>query len=304
MTLLEDIQNSAVDAQCDLGTLLRKCKLLAAKLGSKPLEDWLVWESNGYPENVNVPEYRIWPLELKGHFAGPYGSGIRNAPIPYICLPEKAREKFQRYECRQSIVSIEELLIANTQKGPMQVATGDLAVALGESVYEGQNCIQAWAEFSSGILIELLNSVRNRILDFSLALWKEEQSLSDSPTNSSKAVDSSQVTQIFNTTVYGGSANLVGSSNFSTIEFNIEKGDFSALDHLLRENGVEDNDIKELKSAIESDKTPASTKKFGPKVSSWIAMMVKKAAEGSWKVGLSAAGTLLGQALLKYYGLQ
>jgi hypothetical protein len=24
------------------------------------LEDWLVWESNGYPDNVEVPEYRVW----------------------------------------------------------------------------------------------------------------------------------------------------------------------------------------------------------------------------------------------------
>jgi AbiTii len=39
VTLLEEIQNSAVDAQIDLATLLRKCKLLAARLGNQPLED-------------------------------------------------------------------------------------------------------------------------------------------------------------------------------------------------------------------------------------------------------------------------
>lgn len=47
MTLLEDIQQSAVDSKSNLGELLRKCKLLAARLGSQPLEDWLIWESNG-----------------------------------------------------------------------------------------------------------------------------------------------------------------------------------------------------------------------------------------------------------------
>lgn len=71
MTLLEDIQNSAVDANSDLGTLLRKCKLLAARLGSQPLEDWLIWESNGYPDDVPVPDYRIWSLEVKGDFVDP-----------------------------------------------------------------------------------------------------------------------------------------------------------------------------------------------------------------------------------------
>jgi len=65
MTLIEEIQREAVDSKSDLGMLLRKCKLLAARLGSKPLEDWLLWESNGYPGDVQVPDYRIWPLELK-----------------------------------------------------------------------------------------------------------------------------------------------------------------------------------------------------------------------------------------------
>ncbi len=37
MTLLEDIQNAAIDAENDLGTLRRKCKLLAARLGSQHL---------------------------------------------------------------------------------------------------------------------------------------------------------------------------------------------------------------------------------------------------------------------------
>jgi hypothetical protein len=39
MTLLQDIQNAAVDASSNLATLLRKCKLLAARLGSQQLED-------------------------------------------------------------------------------------------------------------------------------------------------------------------------------------------------------------------------------------------------------------------------
>ena len=53
MSLLEDIQSAAVDSNSDLGTILRKCKLLAARLGSKTLENWLIYESNGYPLDVS-----------------------------------------------------------------------------------------------------------------------------------------------------------------------------------------------------------------------------------------------------------
>lgn len=301
VALLEDIQNSAVDGNSDLGTLLRKCKLLAARLGIKPLEDWLLCESNGYPDDVPVPEYRIWPLEVKGHFSGPFGSGLRNAPIPSACLPDKIRKRYQNYECRQSIASIEAMVRAEKVGGTLSVSTGDLALILGQKVYQHQNCIQTWAEFSTNHLIELLNAVRNRIVDFSLALWKEQPNAGESNVNT--AVDRSRITQIFNTTVYGGAANLVGSAHHSTIEFNIEAKNFTSLERVLRENGVDENDVNELKVALEDDEQPNPNKGFGPRVSSWISKMMKKAAEGSWEVGVGAAGTLLAQAIAKYYGL-
>jgi len=140
MTLLEDIQNSAVDSKSDLAALLRKCKLLAARLGSQPLEDWLLWESNGYPDDVEVPPYRIWSLEIKGHFAGAMGAGLRDAPIPLACVPEKARAHYERYECQQSIASIEAIL-ASADSGTLNVSTCDLALILGN---EGVPALQLY----------------------------------------------------------------------------------------------------------------------------------------------------------------
>ena len=174
MTLLEEIQSAAVDQNSDLGTILRKCKLLAARLGSQPLENWLIYESNGYPEEIEVPDYRVWSLEVKGHFTGPFGSGMRNAPIPLMFIPDNVRDSYKNYKCRQSIPSLEALLEkSKTTDGTWQVNTGDLAVILGTNVYETQNCIAAWAECSVGTIINVLNTVRNRILDFTLAVWKK-----------------------------------------------------------------------------------------------------------------------------------
>lgn len=302
MKLLEDIQDSAIDAKSDLGTLLRKCKLLAVRLGSQPLEDWLIWESNGYPDDVPVPNYRVWSLEVKGHFVGPLGSGLRNAPIPLACIPGDASEHYKNYECRQSIASIEEILSRAEGKN-LRVSTGDLALTLGTNVYEYQNCMQAWAEFSTSNLIELLNSVRNRILDLSLAVWKEAPNAGELGNSPSDKLESTRVTQIFNTTVYGGSANLVGTSNASEIAFNIGIKDFSSLGRVLNENGIAKEDIETLRAAIESEPVPTEKDKFGTRVSAWIAKMMEKAAEGSWKIGLGAAGNLLAQAISQYYGL-
>lgn len=302
MTLLEDIQNSAVDAKSDLGTLLRKCKLLAARLGSQPLEDWLVRESNGYPDNIEVPEYRVWSLQVKGHFTGSFGSAIQNAPIPLICIPEKARKSYERYECRQSVSNVETTL-ATTKAGMLQVSTQDLAVALGTKVYQDYSCLQAWAEFSTTHFVELVNTVRNRILDFSLALWKEEPLAGETKGAPAQGLGASKVTQIFNTTVYGGAANLVGSVHNSSVSFHVLTNDFASLEKVLRDNGITTDDITGLHTAIDSDQPPSSPQSFGPRVSSWIAAMAGKAANGTWKIGLGVAGSLLEKAIAKYYGL-
>jgi len=301
MTLIEEIQQEAVDSKTDLGALLRKCKLLAARLGSKPLEDWLIWESNGYPDDVEVPGYRIWSLELKGHFCGPFGSAIHHAPIPWVCVPEELRDAFQTYRCRQSIASIQDL-VQKAEGGTLQVHTGDLAVALGTNVYQNQNCIQAWAEFSVGNLIELLNAVRNRILDFAIAIWKEAPNAGEVQ-KADGGIETARVTQIFNTTVYGGAANIVGSADNSSVSFSVSENDLESLEKVLRDAGVSERDLEELRSALAADSPPERGAGFGSRVSDWIAGMMRKAAQGSWKVGLSVAGNLLAKAISRYYGL-
>ena len=185
----------------------------------------------------------------------------------------------------------------------MHINTGDLALALGQKVYQGQNCIQAWAECGEGHLVEVLNSVRNRILDFTLAIQKEAPGAGETVPGSSGDIKTERVSQIFYTTVYGGAANLVGAANDSTITFNISTQDFQSLERVLEQNGVKKPDLLELKGTLESESVKNPSEGFGPKVSMWIAKMMQKAADGSWQIGLGAAGNLLARAIAKYYGV-
>lgn len=307
MTILEDIQNTAVDGRSDLASILRKCKLLAARLNSKPLEDWVIWESNGYPEGIEVPDYRVWSLEVRGHFAGPFGSAIRNAPIPIDLLSfisKESRDTYKNWQCRLSVANIEETL-RNSERDRVSVSTGNLAVVIGTRLYEDgvYNCVQTWAEFGRGHLVELLNTVRNRILDFALAMEKENPSAGEKGEKELAEVTApSKVTQIFNTTVYGGAAQVVGTATNSRIGLKLKAQDFSALQKILHDMGVEKPDIDELKLALDQEPVP-KTKGFGPKVSSWIGKMVGKAAEGGWQISAGAAGDLLAKLITQYYGI-
>jgi hypothetical protein len=195
-----------------------------------------------------------------------------------------------------------EQLLRGAEQDILNVSTGDLAVVLGTNVYEGLNCIQAWAEFGKGHIYELFNSVRNRILDFSIAVWKEDPTAGDSAKPLDSSLAPSRVTQIFNTSVYGGSANLLGTADHSRVTFSVHQGDIQSLENVLRENDISQEDIDNLTTAIKEDERPVEKGKFGPKVSDWISRMIKKAAEGTWAITVSAAGNLLSQVISNYYG--
>ena len=58
MGLLHEIQEAVLQTGNDLGPVLLKLRLLASRLGSKPFEDWVMHESEGYPPDSPVPSYR------------------------------------------------------------------------------------------------------------------------------------------------------------------------------------------------------------------------------------------------------
>ena len=308
MNLLEDIQSTAADSSSSVSTLLRKCKILAARLGNQQLENWMVWESNGYPKDVPVPRYRMWRLQVRGNFLGPYAS-LSHALIHTVRLPKDVQKNYNEYECRFSIAAIESAVESAMKKNDNRIVleTGGLASVLGKSVYTNMTCIECWAECGAGNFIEVINIVRDRVLDFSLALWDGNPPKDELNLNTQEPFSPDKVTQLvnqtFNTTVHGGTANLLGTANNSSVEFNIELNDFESVRRVLQDSSVSEEDIAELEIAMTEDEPPSSPDQFGSKVSSWIAKMMKKASEGTWNVGISVAGNLLSQTLSKYYGL-
>ena len=301
MNLLEDIQTAAVDPSNDLSTLLRKCKLLTIHLKSRPLENWLRYESTGYPEDVQAPDYRVWRLEFKGNFSGPLRSSIENAPIPTTCIPEKTLKAFEQYMCQDSIFSLEEAIKSNSSD-TFRVSTGNLALYLGMKVYKHHCCLDAWGEYKKEHVHQLLNSVRHRILDFALAVWKEKPSAGNPDASTASMLSPMRVTQIFHTIVYRREANSLDSQSKKKTAYDFTENDCSSLKSILWENGVSHEDIEDLGHALESDDKPDSAERFGPHVSAWIAKMMQKAADGSWNIRIGKAGNLLDQTLARFYG--
>ena len=58
MSLLREIQNDLARTDADAVSVLRKCKILAARLNSPELTRWVDCELDGFPDTQPVPEYR------------------------------------------------------------------------------------------------------------------------------------------------------------------------------------------------------------------------------------------------------
>lgn len=62
--------------------------------------------------------------------------------------------------------------------------------------------------------------------------------------------------------------------------------DFESLRKILNDNGVPEENISELHSALLSDTAPKCSDKFGKRVSAGIAKMTQKVSDGSWNIAI------------------
>ena len=234
MSLLRDIQNSAVDANEPIGTLLRKCKILAVRLGSSELKSWVECELNGYSEKDELPDYRIMSVGCKGHFSGGFGAAMNNAEIPSRCIPQDFREGLFTSYLAQPISSIESL-INDSDGGTVQEPwPADVTAHFGMKMYQGYNCMQAWKVIPVNALVGILDMIRNKVLNFVLEIESEDPQAGDAPINS-KPVAEEKVQQVFHTYITGNVQNVAtGSSNVNQHAVNNEQNEmFNELLHAL-----------------------------------------------------------------------
>lgn len=215
MSLLRQIQDAAIDSSIDLPTLLRKCKVLAARLGNDDLKLWIDRELSGYENREDLPEYRILSVNSKGHFGGPFGSGLRNADIPLSCFPEDFREILGYSYFTQPIAAMASL-VANGKSGTLQEPWNpDLVAHFGQRIYENMVCMQAWKVIPTSALVAALDTVRTRILNFALEIEAQNPAAGEAMANE-KPVPQETVQHIFNTYITGDVQNLAsGSTNFT-----------------------------------------------------------------------------------------
>ncbi len=211
MSLLREIQSAAIDSAVPLTTLLRKCKVLAARLGNAEFKQWIEDELSGYKSAEALPPYRKLHVNSKGHFSGPFQSGLRNADIPLSCIPEEFRERLSKSHMKEPIAALEDLVAKSDSGTAMEPWNPDFVALVGSRIYEDMNCMQAWKVIPFNTVVAALDSVRTLVLNFVLEIEAEAPDAGEAALNSNP-VPQDKVHQIFNTFISGNVQNLATAS--------------------------------------------------------------------------------------------
>ena len=305
MSLLREIQAAAIDSGVDVTVLLRKCKVLAARLSYTSFKQWLGFELDGYPDAESLPPYRKLIVQSQGDFSGAYRSGLKNAPIPPSCLPEAFREGISTAYFMEPISYLASVVrdVTSENNALRMPWPPDLTALVAHQIYQNMNCLSAWRTIPKSALVSIVDSVRNKILDFVLEIEAEapdigETGLEDSP------ITESRVNQVFNTFISGSGQVVAGDSTVGQQTFmSINAGDFSGLRKYLESIGLQATDLDELDAAISDDKDNNPEERFGSNVSNWLGGIIKKVSDGALNVSPAVAANLITKALESYFGM-
>lgn len=310
MSLLRDIQTSIIESEQSIAPILLKLRLLAARLGSSPLEEWVKYESEGYPEGVDIPDYRRIPVSYRGTFFGSYGSSISDVPISGSLIEKYAGEKWVNHQNRQSVAAIDDLVKSSSEGGTLRIDASDLILCLQGKVYKDYACNSVVGTVSRTSLVEIQHAVRVRVLELTIQLEKSvpvaaEVSL-EKPGKSDMG-SAEKVTQIYNQTIHGDVGNLTSVTNYgegANLSVSIGKDDKDAFVEFLVSKGLPQADMEEFADILSTEESGSAEEPFGAKAKEWFAENIKKAASGTWKVGVSVATRLLTESALKFYDLK
>lgn len=307
MSLLHDIQAAVLQEGSDLGPILLKLRLLAARLGSQPLADWIKHESEGYPRDADIPDYRIIGVSYTANFSGLFGSGIQNAPISPYLIEKFAGKQWVRYEMRESIAAVDDLLSGSNGGGTLGINAANLILLLQGKVYADYACNSVSGTISRAALAAIRHAVRSRVLELTIELEKsipEASTVALGAPDDSSNKNASATTQIAQQIIYGNFTSVSATGDSAQITIAVGERDLNGLVQFLAKSGIPEADANELAQLASSEEPESKAEPMGPKVRAWLVKNIKKAANGSWAVGLAVATDVIKEALLKYYGLK
>lgn len=163
-SLLEQIEQGALDSRVALADVLRKCIALGGQAGSTSLRDWAKQELEGYPNSDSLPEYRILPaiIALDGVT---FHAIVSQQQISPSALPDFAQESVKEAAPIHWGIGQVEAMIKDADGGAVKITlphASDLVRYMNaqDDQYNGPSITALYWVLSASALTGLLDRVR------------------------------------------------------------------------------------------------------------------------------------------------
>lgn len=294
MSLLTEIQAAATDPAHSTADLLRKCQILAFRLGHAPFKEWVSHELNGYPDEATLPAYRgPFSGDIKADTDGAFGSEVRNVQVPDYSIPAEVRDAAKEMSFYQGVGTLASLIDDAKRTGQLVVATQfavDLAVLT--QVVQNQQTTRMWKELPVAMVAGILDAVRSKALEFTLEIEAANPAAGEAAPGGTPPVPVATTDVIFNTVILGGNVAVGPGATVRVVQ-----GDLGSLMAFLEAQGVEQADRAALEAALEADQG------LGERVKGWLGEMAAKTVSVGGAVAEKAAIGVIAAAVLKYLGI-
>jgi hypothetical protein len=306
MELLSRIINDLIDEEKTLNSALLKTKVLASRIQNQELLNWVNNELSGYKNIDELPDYR---KELNNELKGSFLNGTMkytNAQIPTVGLDDALEKKLRTTDFTESINSLERLVSSQDSSSFSGSIRAELSSLIENNwINMGNPYLQLLSVHKSipkSLIVGIITNVRNKLLDFMLELDAKYGDLTEIKDLKMKK---EEISSIVNNTIINGHGNVLNTGKKSTItnSANINRESKEDLIAHLKDLGLTEEDTIEIIEIIDTDTPDYANERFGVNVNTWIAKMINKTIDGSWNISIGAAGTLLAEAIKKYYGM-
>lgn len=285
------LQKLLLTPNSSMRDILNHTYLIACKLDLHDLKAWCELEISGYNDipDIDIPKYRVF-----------FGSLYTKHCVTRQTQMHNIDAAFTFQVMKDGIYFFEKALAS--KEDAIDLLLKEDAEKLLRTQNPQLENHTLFLRFSKLPFQNVLDSVRFKILKISYELEKKgilgkEWEFTE---------QEKQMTQNVNYHI-GNVSNMANHNDNSTINqtstntVQVIKGDFNSLASKLKDYGVDETDIQDLRNVIDVTPTPTSSDELGEGVTNWLGKMSLKALKGSLKVGKDVAMGVLVEAITTYY---
>jgi hypothetical protein len=314
--VLQEVIDELVNSDKSLVSVLMKLKYFALLIKNDNLLNYANAEIDGYKSgDKEIPNYRRAPAKLLVDMQAGYNTH-RDLVLPAELADPKLGQLVREYYFLDGIGVIE-TQIAKYKAGEVEYIGSQMQMGMLHYLQQGAqklykfdiraSVIAARVVTNPAHVVTVGDTVRSRLLAFAMETGEkfgyniEIESFRKNSAENNNIINYYMSTEIKNSG--DGVVINTGDNASVTATVTIHEGNFQELSQLLHRQGIDQEDIHELKSIVETEHPNTEKKILGPKANNWILGIMGKVLNGVGKISTAITANLIASYIKGYYGM-